>query len=218
MKILLAEDENDLRAGLKKSLAEQGYAVDEAADGEIALHLAVENEYDAIVLDVMMPKMDGWQVLERFRVRKSTPVLMLTSRRLLDDKVRGLDLGADDYLVKPFRLAEVHARLRAIIRRSKGVTNSLLAFGRVVFDTGKRLVFLDGEPVDLSRKEYSLVEYLAFRQGDVVDRAELYEHLFADDDESFSNLLDVHVCNVRKKICKDFIQTRRGHGYYLAEV
>jgi len=218
MKILLVEDEGDLRAGLERSLEEQGYAVDEAADGEVAIHLATENDYDALVLDVMLPKLDGWEVLRRLRAKKATPVLMLTSRRTLGDRVRGLDAGADDYLMKPFDLVEVHARLRALIRRSKGRAESMLRFGRVTIDTAKRVVELDAAPVELTAREYSLVEYLAFRHGNVVARTELYEHLFAEEDESFSNLLDVHVCNVRKKIDKDFLQTHRGHGYALVEI
>lgn len=218
MKILVVEDEDDLRGSLKQSLVEQGYAVDIAADGEEATHLALENGYDAIILDVVLPKADGWKVLRDVREKKQTPVLMLTSRNTRADVIRGLDRGADDYLTKPFDLKEVHARVRALIRRSKGHADPILNFGRVVLDSGKKLVTLDLELIDLTHREYSLVEYLAFRRGDVVSRTELYEHLFADDDESMSNLLDVHVCNVRKKIDKDFIQTRRGHGYFLAEI
>ncbi len=218
MKILVVEDEDDLRGSLKQSLAEQGYAVDAAEDGTEAIHLALENNYDAIILDVVLPKADGWQVLRSLREKKKTPVLMLTSRNTRADIIQGLDRGADDYLTKPFDLKEVHARVRALIRRSKGHADPILNFGRIVLDSGKKLVLLDQEVVELTHREYSLVEYLAFRRGDVVSRTELYEHLFADDDESLSNLLDVHVCNVRKKIDKDFIQTRRGHGYSLTEI
>ena len=218
MKILVVEDEDDLRGSLKQSLAEQGYAVDAAEDGAEAIHLALENNYDAIILDVVLPKADGWQVLRSLREKKKTPVLMLTSRNTRADIIQGLDRGADDYLTKPFDLKEVHARVRALIRRSKGHADPILNFGRIVLDSGKKLVLLDQEVVELTHREYSLVEYLAFRRGDVVSRTELYEHLFADDDESLSNLLDVHVCNVRKKIDKDFIQTRRGHGYSLTEI
>lgn len=218
MKILVVEDEDDLRGGLKQSLIEQGYAVDTAADGEEATHLALENSYDAIILDVVLPRLDGWAVLREIRRRKKTPVIMLTSRSARNDIIQGLDRGADDYLTKPFDLREVHARVRAVIRRSKGHADPILNFGRVLLDSGKKLVMLDQEVIDLTHREYSLVEYLAFRRGDVVSRTELYEHLFADDDESMSNLLDVHVCNVRKKIDRDFIQTRRGHGYFLTEL
>lgn len=218
MKILVVEDEDDLRGSLKQSLVEQGYAVDDVGNGEEAIHQALESNYDAIVLDVVLPKADGWKVLREVREKKKTPVLMLTSRNTRADIIQGLDRGADDYLTKPFDLKEVHARLRALIRRSKGHADPILTFGRVVLDSGKKLVLFEGQVVDLTHREYSLVEYLAFRRGDVVSRTELYEHLFADDDESFSNLLDVHVCNVRKKIDRDFVQTRRGHGYFLVEI
>jgi two-component system OmpR family response regulator len=218
MKLLLIEDEADLRATLADSLREEGYAVDASADGEEGLYRALEADYDAVVLDVMLPKLDGWEILRRLRARKTTPVLLLTARRALEDRVRGLDLGADDYLVKPFDLDEAHARLRALIRRSKGAASSRLDLGPgVVLDTARREVLLDGRPLDLTAREYSLIEYLALHRGEVVTRSALYEHLFAEDDETFSNLLEVHVCNIRKKLGKDFILTRRGHGYALAE-
>lgn len=218
MKVLLVEDEADLRATLADSLREQGYAVDVSADGEDGLYRALEADYDAIVLDVMLPKLDGWQILQRLRSRKTTPVLLLTARRALEDRVRGLDLGADDYLSKPFDLDEAHARLRALIRRSKGVASARLPLAAgIVLDTARREILLHDQQVDLTAREYSLIEYLALHRGEVVTRAALYEHLFAEDDETFSNLLEVHVCNVRKKLGKDFIQTRRGHGYTLAD-
>ena len=218
MKLLLIEDEADLRATLADSLREQGYAVDTSADGEEGLYRALEADYDAVVLDVMLPKLDGWEILRRLRARKTTPVLLLTARRALEDRVRGLDLGADDYLVKPFDLDEAHARLRALIRRSKGAASSRLDLvPGVVLDTARREVLLDGRLLDLTAREYSLIEYLALHRGEVVTRSALYEHLFAEDDETFSNLLEVHVCNIRKKLGKDFILTRRGHGYALSE-
>ena len=218
MKLLIIEDEDDLRATLADSLREQGYAVDASADGEEGLYRALEADYDAILLDLMLPRMDGWELLRRLRARKTTPVLLLTARRALEDRVRGLDLGADDYLVKPFDLDEAHARLRALIRRSKGAASSRLDLvPGVVLDTARREILLEGRPLDLTAREYSLIEYLALHRGEVVTRSALYEHLFAEDDETFSNLLEVHVCNIRKKLGKDFIQTRRGHGYALAE-
>lgn len=218
MKVLLVEDEADLRGTLAESLGEQGYAIDTAADGEEGLYRALEADYDAVVLDLMLPGIDGWTVLQRLRQKKTTPVLLLTARRALEDRVQGLDLGADDYLVKPFDLEEVHARLRALIRRSKGAASSRLALpSGVVLDTARREVRLDDRPVELSAREYSLIEYLALHRGEVVSRSDLYEHLFAEDDETFSNLLEVHVCNIRKKIGKDFIVTKRGLGYALAD-
>ncbi len=218
MKVLLVEDEADLCVTIADSLREQGYAVDTAEDGEEGLYRALEADYDAVVLDVMLPKLDGWTVLHRLRQKKATPVLLLTARRALEDRVQGLDLGADDYLVKPFDLEEVHARLRALIRRSKGAASARLSLpSGVVLDTARREVRLDDRPVELSAREYSLIEYLALHRGEVVSRSDLYEHLFAEDDETFSNLLEVHVCNIRKKIGKDFIVTKRGLGYALAD-
>jgi two-component system OmpR family response regulator len=216
MRVLVIEDEEDLRESLVQSLREAGYAVDAVADGEEGLHFAQGVDYDAILLDVMLPRLDGWEVLRRLREKKETPVLMLTARRALDDRVRGLDLGADDYLAKPFDLLEAQARLRAILRRSKGRASSQLNLDGVVLDTARREALVGGVSVDLTQREYALIEYLAFRRGEVVTRTELYDHLFAEEDDSFSNLLDVHVCNVRRKLGKDFIQTRRGHGYVLA--
>lgn len=215
MRLLVVEDEDDLREGVEQALREQGYAVDAAPDGKEGLYKAESWDYDAIVLDVMLPGMDGWEILSRLRKTKKTPVLMLTARDTVRDRVKGLDLGADDYLVKPFNLAELIARVRALIRRSAGAPNPMLSFDSINVDTAARTVSVEGENIPLTAREYSLVEYLATRRGKVVSRTELYDHLFAEEDESFSNLLDVHVCNVRKKVGKDFIQTRRGHGYVI---
>lgn len=217
MRMLVVEDEADLRRTLEKALREEGYAVDTAADGEDGLYKAETWTYDAVVLDVMLPVMDGWEVLERLRKSRKTPVLMLTARDSVRDRVRGLDLGSDDYLVKPFNLVELLARIRALIRRTAGggdATN-VISIGDVSVDTGKKIVTHRGAPIDLTAREYALVEMLAFRRGKVVSRTELYDHLFAEEDQSFSNLLDVHVCNVRKKVGRDFIKTRRGHGYVI---
>lgn len=215
MRILVVEDEHDLRHALEKTLREEGYAVDGAEDGEEGLYKAEAWDYDTIVLDVMLPVMDGWALLERLRKTKKTPVLMLTARDSVKDRVRGLDLGSDDYLAKPFSLVELLARIRALIRRSAGAASSTIDLGEVQVDTGKRVVFQNRQPVELTAREYALVEMLSFRRGKVVTRTELYDHLFAEEDQTLSNLLDVHVCNVRKKLGKDFILTRRGHGYVI---
>jgi two-component system OmpR family response regulator len=215
MRLLVVEDEEDLRRGLEQALREEGYAVDAAPDGKEGLYKAQSWEYDAIVLDVMLPGMDGWEILSRLRTTKKTPVLMLTARDGVRDRIKGLDLGADDYLVKPFNLAELIARVRALIRRSAGAPNPVIALDSIKVDTAAKTIESDGSVVSMTAREYALVEYLALRRGKVVSRTELYDHLFAEEDESYSNLLDVHVCNVRKKIGKDFIQTRRGHGYVI---
>lgn len=215
MRILVVEDEVDLLTGLAKALREEGYAVDTSGDGEEGLYKAESWEYDAIILDIMLPKLDGWEILKRLRKSKKTPVLLLTARDASRDRVRGLDTGADDYLVKPFDLAELLARLRALIRRSANQSRSQLEIGDVTIDTAARTVAHKGRPLTLTAREYSLVEFLALHRGEVVPRTTLYEHLFDEDDSSLSNLLDVHVSNIRKKIGPDFITTRRGHGYCI---
>jgi two-component system OmpR family response regulator len=215
MRILVIEDEPDLLRVIARALREAGYAVDEAADGEEGLYKATSWDYDAIVLDLMLPRLSGWQVLEQLRRSKKTPVLILTARDAVPDRVRGLDAGADDYLVKPFELSELFARLRALIRRSAGQAESVLTLGPVRIDTRARTVTLDGEDVRLTAREYALVELLALRRGELVSRTQIYEHLFDENDDSLSNLVEVHVSNVRKKLGKDFILTRRGQGYVV---
>jgi two-component system OmpR family response regulator len=215
MRILVIEDEADLLASLAKALREEGYAVDTAKDGEDGLYKAESWDYDAILLDVMLPRLDGWTVLQRLRKSKKTPVLMLTARDAARDRVRGLDTGADDYLVKPFDLEELFARLRALIRRATGQTRNVIEIGEVVMDTAARQVTRAGQPVALTAREYVLVEFLARHRGEVVTRTTLYEHLFDEDDSTLSNLLDVHVSNLRKKLGAEFILTRRGHGYCI---
>jgi two-component system, OmpR family, response regulator len=215
MRVLAVEDEPDLLDGLVKALREDGYAVDGASDGEDGLYKAESYDYDAIVLDIMLPGIDGWELLRRLRKTKKTPVLMLTARDAVRDRVRGLDTGADDYLVKPFELVELLARLRALIRRSATQAQPRLAIGDVVINTAARTVSSKGEAVTLTAREYSLVEFLALHRGQVVTRTTLYEHLFDENDDTLSNLLDVHVSNIRKKLGHDFITTRRGHGYCI---
>jgi len=216
MRLLVVEDEPDLLAGLVRALRREGYAVDTAEDGEDGLYKAQSADYDAIVLDVMLPRLDGWEVLERLRAAKATPVLMLTARDRSADRVRGLDSGADDYLVKPFDSAELFARLRAIIRRGAGQARALLELGEVAIDTAARKVTQAGETVALTAREYGLLEYLALHRGEVVTRTALYEHLFDENESTLSNTLDVHVFNLRKKLGQEFIVTRRGHGYGIA--
>jgi len=215
MRILVIEDEADLLASLAKALREEGYAVDTAADGEDGLYKAESWDYDALVLDIMLPRLDGWTVLQRLRRTKKTPVLMLTARDTSPDRVRGLDTGADDYVVKPFDLEELFARLRALIRRAAGKTQNRIEMGEVVLDTAARRVTRARNLVPLTAREYSLLEFLALHRGEVVTRTTLYEHLFDEDDSTLSNLLDVHVSNLRKKLGADFITTRRGHGYCI---
>jgi two-component system OmpR family response regulator len=215
MRILIVEDEPDLLASLAQALREEGYAVDTAANGDDGLFNAEGTDYDAILLDVMLPGMDGWELLKRLRKTKKTPVLMLTARDQTRDRVRGLDTGADDYVVKPFDLEEIFARLRALIRRSANQTTNVIELGAVRLDTAARSVSLAEQTVELTAREYALVAFLALHRGEVVTRTQLYEHLFDENDTSLSNLLDVHVSNVRKKLGAEFIATRRGHGYCI---
>lgn len=217
MRILVIEDERDLLRSLAMALRDEGYAVDTAEDGEAGVLSAEAVSYDAIILDVMLPKLDGWGVLQRLRRTRKTPVLMLTARDTSRDRVRGLDTGADDYLVKPFDLSELLARLRALIRRTSGQATARLEIREVVLDTAARTVVHAGMPVDLTAREYALLEYLMLHHGQVVTRTALYEHLFDEDENTLSNLLDVHVSNLRKKLTPDFITTRRGHGYCVED-
>ena len=215
MRLLVVEDEPDLLNGLARALRRAGYAVDLAADGADGLYKAEGTDYDAVVLDVMLPKMDGWEVLSRLRKIKKTPVLILTARDQTADRVRGLDTGADDYLVKPFDNAELLARLRALIRRAAGQTNSQIEIGDVQIDTRARTVARAGQPVMLTAREYAILEYLALHRGEVITRTALYEHLLDESDDTLSNLVDVHVFGIRKKLGAELIATRRHQGYCI---
>ena len=215
MRILVVEDELELLRLIARALREEGYAVDEAADGPEGLFKATQWDYNAIVLDLMLPGMDGWQVLSELRNSKRTPVLILTARDAVPDRVRGLDSGADDYLLKPFDLAELFARLRALIRRAAGQTKSLIELGTIEIDLRTRVVRRAGEMVPLTAREYTLVELLALNRGQLVTRTQIYDQLFEEDDDTLSNLVDVHISNIRKKLGKELIVTRRGQGYMI---
>ncbi len=198
MRLLVIEDDDALRQSLARTFHEEDFAVDTAADGLEGLEKARLGLYDAVVLDVMLPKLDGWQLLARLRPACRTPVLMLTARDAVPDRIRGLNQGADDYLTKPFDPDELVARLRALIRRAAGQASSVLSFGDVSVDTAARRVTVAGAEAALTAREYSLLEYLALHRGEVVTRTALYDHLFGEDENSLSNLLDVHVSNLRR--------------------
>ncbi|ODA34637.1 MULTISPECIES: response regulator transcription factor [Planctopirus] len=216
MRALIVEDQPDLLFALRGMLEDEGYAVDTAADGESGLHRALVWEYDVIVLDWMLPRLSGFDLLKQLRAKKSTPVLMLTARDGVADRVQGLDQGADDYLVKPFDRGELLARLRALIRRAAGESESLLELGQgVTINLIHRKVFRDDVEIVLTAREYSIFEYLALHRGRVVPRTDLYDHIFDENDESLSNLLDVHISNLRRKLGRDVIETRRGLGYII---
>lgn len=215
MRLLIIEDEPDMLDTLAEAMRGEGYAVDEAADGEDGLFKAVEIDYDAIICDVMMPVYDGFEVLRRLRQRKKTPVLLLTARTKVNDRIQGLDTGADDYLAKPVDLRELAARVRALIRRAHGNAAPVLKMGGVEVDTAAQSVKLAGQPVVLTGREYALLEFLIQRRGRIVTRTQLYEHLHDENDSPVSNLVDVHVFNLRKKLGQDFIVTHRGRGYTI---
>jgi two-component system OmpR family response regulator len=217
VRVLLVEDEPDLASTIAQALRESGYAVDVATDGQQALEKATLWEYDALVLDLMLPKLSGLEVLRRVRAERGTPVLILSARDTLADRVSGLDLGADDYLVKPFSLTELLARLRALIRRAAGQSQSVVmleSLGLEV-DLAKRRIVRDGVIVPLTAREFALVAYLVLHRGKVVSRTELYDHLFDEEDDTLSNLLDVHVSHIRKKLGSETIVTHRGQGYSI---
>ncbi len=215
MKVLIIEDEPDICRGLGRALRGAGYAVDLAEDGEDGLFKAESADYDAIILDVMLPKLDGWGVLAGLRPQKRTPVLMLTARDTVPDRIKGLDGGADDYLVKPFDLDELLARVRVLVRRRARQSATVLAIGDVRVDTIGRAVTRGGREVALTAREYSLLEYMAIHRGEVVSRARLYEHVFDERNESVSNVIDVHVSSLRRKLGAGCIETRRGLGYLV---
>ncbi|MAG63455.1 MAG: response regulator transcription factor [Planctomycetota bacterium] len=221
MRVLVIEDYEILRLALVKALREDGYAVDEAADGVSGLHAATAEDHDLIVLDLMLPGLDGFSLLTKLRERgKNSHVLILTARDRVDDRVRGLDLGADDYLVKPFAMEEFLARVRALVRRSYTRKSPLLRIGHVEIATDEHRVRVDGEPVELTAKEYALLEYLALRSGQVVSRTEIWEHVYDVHFDAASNVVDVYVGYLRKKLERpnhpNLIHTRRGEGYMLA--
>jgi len=222
MRVLVVEDFAPLRRSLCQGLRESGYAVDDASDGEEGLALAETAPYDAVVLDLMLPKLDGLTLLERLRRKgHSVGVVVLTARDGVDDRVRGLDLGADDYLVKPFALEELLARVRAVIRRRYRSAQATIRVDDLEIDLGARRVTRGGRPVPLSAREYSLLEYLATRRGQVVTRAEIWDHVYDFASEPSSNVVDVYIGYLRRKLDDGdrppLIHTRRGLGYVLGE-
>jgi two-component system OmpR family response regulator len=215
MRILVVEDEPDLLRTIAQVLREDGYAVDEAADGAEGLYKARAWSYDAIVLDLLLPQMTGWELLQQLRKTHAVPVLILTARDEVADRVRGLDAGADDYLTKPVALSELRARLRALIRRAAGQPSSTILIRQLCIDLNSKTVTRDGSLLSLTPREYSLLELLALHRSQVVTRTQIYEHLFDETEDSLSNLVDVHISNLRRKLGADFITTRRGQGYIL---
>ena len=220
MRVLLVEDYEPLRKSASQGLREAGFAVDASADGEEGLWYAKSNDYDVIVLDIMLPVMDGLTVLTRLRqAGKATPILLLTAKDTVQDRVTGLDLGADDYLVKPFAFEELLARVRALVRRKYDAKDPVMQVGDLEIDTATRTVRRAGERIDLTAREYSLLEFLALRAGEVVSRTEIWEHVYDFHSSAESNVVDVYIGYLRKKIERPglprLIHTRRGQGYVL---
>lgn len=222
MRILLVEDDERIANFVSKGLRENAYAVDAAPDGEQGLYLSSINRYDAVILDVMLPVKDGFAVCRELRADGiKTPILMLTARDAIDDKIFGLDFGADDYLTKPFEFRELLARLRALLRRSGEVRPPKILILDLEIDTIAQKVRRSGREIFLTTKEYALLEYLAREKGKVLGRSEIAEHVWDENFDAFSNLIDVYIRRLRSKMDEGFgaqlIHTRRGAGYVLEE-
>jgi DNA-binding response OmpR family regulator len=221
MRILLVEDESSAAQMLAKGLREQSYAVDVATDGEAAVYQAGINDYDLVILDVMLPLKDGFEVCRELRAEGLTfPIMMLTARDAPPDRVAGLDMGADDYLIKPFDFHELLARLRALLRRGPALRPETVEIADLSIDMRARRVRRGGRQIELTAKEYAFLEYLARRAGEVVTRAEIAEHVWEENFDPFSNLIEVYVQRLRRKIdeghAPKLLRTRRGEGYVLA--
>jgi DNA-binding response OmpR family regulator len=220
MRILVVEDEQVAAAVLAKGLREHAYAVDVAGDGDAAFEQATINDYDLLILDVLLPGMNGLELCGRLRAEGvAAPVLMLTARGEPDQRVQGLDAGADDYLAKPYHFPELLARVRALLRRGPALASPVIEIDDLLVDTQARRVARAGRPIQLTTKEYGLLEYLARRRGEVVGRADIAEHVWDDSFDPMSNLIEVYVQRLRRKIDDDrpvkLIHTRRGSGYIL---
>ena len=222
MKILLAEDEVDLNNVVTRYLKKNRYSVDSVLDGEEALDYLEYSEYDLVILDIMMPKVDGFEVIKKLRDKGNhTSILMLTARDSADDKVKGLDLGADDYIVKPFDFNELLARIRAVVRRKYGNSSNKLVIGDLILDTSEKSVTRAGKQIELTGKEYEVLEYLMQSKNRILSREQIKEHVWDFDYEGDSNIIDVLIKNIRKKIDiedgKQIIYTKRGLGYVIKE-
>lgn len=223
MRVLIVEDYAPIRESVARGLREAGYAVDTAADGELGLWHAKSNDYDVVILDLMLPKVSGLTVLESLRAAgRNACVLVLSAKDQISDRVAGLDLGADDYLVKPFAFQELLARVRTLVRRRHSVTTAILRVGDLEIDTQTKSVRRAGVTIEVTPREFSLLEYLVLRADRVVSRTEIWEHVYDFYNDSTSNVVDVYIGYLRKKLegprLKKLIHTRRGQGYLLSEL
>ncbi len=222
MKILVVEDEKDLNSVITRHLKKNNFSVDSVFNGEEALDFLEYENYDLVILDVMMPKINGYEVVKKLRLKQNeTPILMLTAKDSIDDKVKGLDLGADDYLVKPFDFNELLARIRAIIRRKYGNPSNQLIIDDLVLDLAKKTVKRNNQNIELTGKEYEVLEYLMQNKGHILSREQIRDHVWDFDYDGESNIIDVLIKNIRKKIdindSKPLISTKRGLGYVIKE-
>lgn len=218
MRALIVEDEKNLLEELKRQLTQEGYSVDSAENGEDGLFMGKEYNYDIVILDIGLPKMDGLEVIAALRAEKrSFPILLLTARSSWQDKVSGLNSGADDYLAKPFQFEELKARINALIRRSAGISAPEVKYGPICLDTVKQLIYVNEQVLDLTAFEYKLFEYLLHHPDKVVSKTVLTEHIYAQDFERDSNVIEVFITRLRKKLgehnCQQCIETVRGRGY-----
>jgi len=222
MRVLLVEDSPRLQRSLGRALRKTGYATDVSGDGENGLWLAETNDYDAVILDIMLPKLDGLALLRRLRARgRQTPILLLTAKDTLEDRVTGLQMGADDYLVKPFALTELLARVQSLCRRQYGAKTNRLVIADLEIDLTAHSARRAGRPLDLTSREFMLLEYLGMRRGHVVTRAEIETHIYNEAADVMSNAVDSAICTLRKKLgppgSEPLIHTKRGLGYVLKE-
>jgi len=222
MRILIVEDEERLAGNIKDKLQRERFSVDWQADGETGLEQALDEEYDLIILDIMLPRKDGMTVLRELRDAKITaPVLLLTARGRVEDKVKGLDWGADDYLTKPFAMAELLARVRSLLRRTASHKSSCLEFADLILNTTTHEVFRNNQLLNLTPKEYAILEFMLYNKNHALSRLTIAEHVWGDNFETMTNFVDVHIKNLRRKIDRGFhpklIHTIRGIGYILRE-
>jgi len=220
MKILVVEDERDLNRIITKHLKKNNYSVDSCFDGQEALDFISYSEYDLIITDIMMPNVDGYEFIDKLRANKNnTPVIMLTAKDTLEDKIVGLDSGADDYIVKPFEFDELLARIRALMRRNYGLATNIIKIEEVTLDLAKKQVAKSGEIIDLTGKEYEVLEYLMKNKGSILSRDQILNHVWDYEYEGASNIVDVIIKNIRKKLDRGegntIIYTKRGLGYFV---
>jgi Response regulators consisting of a CheY-like receiver domain and a winged-helix DNA-binding domain len=216
MKLLIIEDEYSLMNALAKGFHKLGYTVDTAGDGEQALELYYSNLYNLVILDLNLPKLDGLDILTEIRKEnKEIPVLILSARNEVSDKIKGLDMGANDYLAKPFYFNELEARVRALLRRNFKTVSAVIICGEVKLDTSLKNIFYNADEISLTKKEYGIFEYLMLNKGRVVSGEEIIEAVWESDVDMFTNVFKVHINAMRKKLPKDFIKNVKGQGYYV---